>query len=375
MSSSHPLDRAALYYPYIHIPRNKIDWLKATLLCFPQVRRMVPDGFQPDDPPEIREFHLAQNGYKKPLFDSEYLTIREAKTAPALAQERLLRKLREHETEIADRFTDSTGAWQPYRVHRDKIHYDLWEYLISNGLAGVGPGAKGDHWPDWLYIHPALGDTILGTIAVAVATAKGCDIVTSDGQIHNALATQDENQIFNALLNLEQPVFDPEDSEKVDWLAQAVIQTRFNVSELTVSDIAELHKEGKTLMSFKRALAPIAAEIPNIQDPEERKLVLQRKADEVIDAWEKYKKTLPGFALAALVEAQETKPPEYALSMIATGTAAWMPVLGIGLAIGVLTYKGYKIVQRFREGSANPFNFLSQIEDRGATLLAVAADR
>jgi hypothetical protein len=45
----------ALYYPYIHI--RDVNWLKGTLLLFPQVRRMIPYGnFTPDDSPEIRAF-------------------------------------------------------------------------------------------------------------------------------------------------------------------------------------------------------------------------------------------------------------------------------------------------------------------------------
>ena len=40
-------DRDALYYPVIHV-RN-LDWLKATLLRFPQVRRVVPPDFQLND--------------------------------------------------------------------------------------------------------------------------------------------------------------------------------------------------------------------------------------------------------------------------------------------------------------------------------------
>jgi hypothetical protein len=47
MTQTTALDRDALYYPYIHI--QDANWLKATLLCFPSVRRMVPGNYEPDD--------------------------------------------------------------------------------------------------------------------------------------------------------------------------------------------------------------------------------------------------------------------------------------------------------------------------------------
>ena len=47
MSAEVALDRDALYYPFIHI--TDVNWLKATLLCFPGVRRMVPQSYVPTD--------------------------------------------------------------------------------------------------------------------------------------------------------------------------------------------------------------------------------------------------------------------------------------------------------------------------------------
>jgi hypothetical protein len=56
------LDRDALYYPYIHF--RDVNWLKATLLCFPQVRRMVPPEFSLNDSPEVAQF-TALKGAKR----------------------------------------------------------------------------------------------------------------------------------------------------------------------------------------------------------------------------------------------------------------------------------------------------------------------
>jgi hypothetical protein len=53
-ASGNPMNQRALYYPYIHI--HDVNWLKATLLLFFEVRRMLPGNFTPDDSEEVRAF-------------------------------------------------------------------------------------------------------------------------------------------------------------------------------------------------------------------------------------------------------------------------------------------------------------------------------
>jgi hypothetical protein len=57
---SSALDRNALYYPYIHV--RDVNWLKATLLCFRQVRRMVPPDFHLNDLPELKPYRALAPG-------------------------------------------------------------------------------------------------------------------------------------------------------------------------------------------------------------------------------------------------------------------------------------------------------------------------
>jgi hypothetical protein len=46
--------RPALYYPYIHIRSE--DWLKATLLCVPVVKRLIPENYDPEDTGNIAPY-------------------------------------------------------------------------------------------------------------------------------------------------------------------------------------------------------------------------------------------------------------------------------------------------------------------------------
>ena len=63
------LDRDALYYPYIHI--TDVNWLKATLLSFPQVRRIVPRDFDLNDSEEVRPFRSGTGARGDPLLGDE----------------------------------------------------------------------------------------------------------------------------------------------------------------------------------------------------------------------------------------------------------------------------------------------------------------
>jgi len=66
-----PVDRYALYYPYIHL--RDPNWSKATLLWFGQIRRIAPAGFVFNDLPEIEALANAKgpDGY---LIQSARLT-------------------------------------------------------------------------------------------------------------------------------------------------------------------------------------------------------------------------------------------------------------------------------------------------------------
>ena len=63
--------RPALYYPYIHIRSE--DWLKATLLCVPVVKRLIPENYDPEDTGDIA--HTRKSQVPMANFCSEYPPI------------------------------------------------------------------------------------------------------------------------------------------------------------------------------------------------------------------------------------------------------------------------------------------------------------
>jgi len=122
--------------------------------------------------------------------------------------------------------------------------------------------------------------------------------VTDSSSVHHTIVSKKSEDIFNELIG--KPVAPAAADGTVDHLAEIVIGTNFDVSKLSIKEIAALLADGDDLGRFKNALTPIAASIPTIRDPHESEKRLREAAAEVVSEWEKYKKSLPMFALEAL---------------------------------------------------------------------------
>src|SRR5260370_12774593 len=96
------IGRPALYYPYIHIRSE--HWLKGTLLCVPTVKRIVPEGYVPEDLPLIRKYAEIE-GPNGALLQA----VPASSQATNDAQLRLLENLREHEAQIHPKYARQTS--------------------------------------------------------------------------------------------------------------------------------------------------------------------------------------------------------------------------------------------------------------------------
>jgi hypothetical protein len=374
------LDRAALYYPYIHI--RDLNWLKGTLLCFPQVRRVIPGGFHVLDDWDVREFCEIIGPTGEPLLINEYTDDFSMESPVGQAQQRLLRVLQDDEVFIRDKYSlvpPAVGVHEPtfsdpnasaYRIHTGKMMYELAEYLVKNSLASqtTKPGTYLEQYGEWVFVHESLGEAIMSTIAIAIARDKGLDIVTSDRLLHHALAVLDEDEVFARLVGIGKGDKDTTAAEKVDDLAEMVMTTCFDLDKLGAKEIGELARNGQDLRAFKTKILPIAESIPEIRNEDERETKLKAKTAEVIEEWKKYKKSLPRFALDALVDSTEIKFPEFATAILAGGTALTLNT-GAGLAIGLLVWKGLGIWRKYNTHRSNPYSYLSKIEKAGASLV------
>ncbi|HEY2236076.1 MAG TPA: hypothetical protein VGK01_21570 [Candidatus Angelobacter sp.] len=369
MATSTALDRDALYYPYIHI--TDINWLKSTLLCFPNVRRMVPTSYTPDDSKEIREFCEVTGPRGTPLLTSVNLFSPGA----SRAELNLLARLQANDRFIRSRYSRLKTLQQypnpadHFLLHDEKIISQLSNYLVgSEGKDALAWRTAAP--PDrptrsevgqWLALHPTLGSAILSVKAISIADEFGLDIVTDSSFVHHSVVSTQEDDIFEDLIGKPAIKRKPTADETVDDLTEIVMATNFDASKLSAKQIAELLSDGKDLKRFKDELVPLAASIPAISDPKEREQRLKAAADEVVEKWKKYRKSLPRFALDALVDTTEVKWPDVTNSLILAGSSALTIGSGVGLSIFLVSYAGLKIWRKYKEASLSPYAYLNRI--------------
>jgi hypothetical protein len=366
------LDRPALYYPYIHI--HDPNWLKATLLCFQQVRRMVPGGFSLKDSEEVKKFRTLKDASGEPLLYEESLET----SSVHQAQGRLVTRLIQHKDLVKQRFSQAATEKEygteanGFQVHTGKVLKELREHLVFEELGWYPREEGADH--HWLALHPRLGEALMSVIAIALAKSKGLDIVTPSSRVHHALAAQDEAEVFSDLFKLEGEPKTASVQEVADELAEVVLVHCFDLSRLSPEQIAELIKEGKDLRPFKNGLVPVAASLGDILDPEERERRLIGKAEEVIEAWRAYRESLPGFAAKAIVSAAELTLPALAIQAMSNASSTLTLAAATGLVISLATYKGLNIWREFKKDTTSPYQYLSRISEAGA-LLAIPSPR
>jgi len=361
-SSVEPADRYALYYPYIHI-RDE-NWLKGTLLAFQQVRRILPNQFTVKDG-AITKAYAQLQGPAGALLEPVFVVAPEIQTTQTWLRTRISERL----DEIIDRYAEDKvpvnlqGGPEAFQMHVGKIlDQELLELLKSRHLAWHSrePGEPDSY--NWITMHPKLGSAMMSVLALAVARLKGLSVVTPSGATHLELLANQENQVFEKLLDVPVPIGNAVSPEvTVEELAHVIITIGFDLTRLTPQQICELLNQGKDLRSFRNTVASFADRIPAGLDGEEREKRLRREAELVLDEWDAYSRNLPSFAKEALVDATLDKAPDKALELggVALGGAAASTVVGAlpGIILTVAVAAG---VNMFRKRNT-PLRFLSRV--------------
>jgi uncharacterized protein YjiS (DUF1127 family) len=200
----------------------------------------------------------------------------------------------------------------------------------------------------------------MSTIATAIATEFGLDIVTDCTEVHHRVISCDD--IIERLLAEVAPAPLPRSvDDSVDDIAEVVITATFDVSRFSAQDIANLQRDGKDLRRFKDALLPIAQSVPVMADVAKRDERLREAAAQAISEWEKYRRSLPRFALDALTDATDVRLPDIASSVLSSSATAVELGLGAGIAVFLLTHAGFRIWRKYRESVASPYQYLNRI--------------
>jgi hypothetical protein len=344
-----PPVQTALYYPYIHIRSE--HWLKATLLCVPVVKRIVPETYTPEDRQEIVRYTKIEGPHGHLL-----QTVSSYSPAADEAQHRLLERLRQHEDEIVAQFTRARAPVpDEYWVHDAKFNGSMIEYLRSKDLAWSSEHDRAFGHRNWYALHPRLGSALMTTLGLSIAREQRLDIVTDSGEYHEALIANREDAIFEALL-ARADASNPEGLERRRQVAEMVIAlSGINLKALRPEDLPELHAS-PSFQVFQDQLRKAAAAVESTNNPEAFRNQLEREAGALVEAWNGTRFELAREVKEAVPDV--AKPLAAGLGGMLLGAAVNPVVVGVGAAVGLL-FRTVKAIRQLPEGQRQ---FLTHVE-------------
>ncbi len=381
----------ALYYPYIHV--RDVSWLKATLLLFPQVRRMLPfAGWSPHDSPEIAAF-TEWHSDREPLLAPANLSADRVRAA----QDRLASRL---EADSADplfaRKYDAAAtapllATDPlgFQIHAQKLSNSLRTALARSRFAWIPETREPyDHRSEYIQLHPRVGEAVMSTLAVNCALAEGLSIVGDrrSGTLHRCLLEKDADAVYDAWLH-QHFGSDSPTAATAEELFEVFVAVECDVSALTPEKLAGLREDREALDALVGKLREHAKRIPHMDPGRERQELFDAASDRVIQEWRADRANMSTFwrkffgeglvdTTATFVEAVADKllvgtlAGGAAVGLAADASALQLATAGLigggaGLVIGVVVHAGKSAATAVKDAGSSHYRYLSIMEEAG----------
>src|SRR5579871_1372062 len=345
--------RPALYYPYIHIRSE--HWLKATLLCAPAVKRIVPDVYNPEDSAQITKYTkiAGPNGLLLQAVPS-------ASDAADQAQLRMLGQIQGHLQEIRDKYGRSKSpAQDEYWIHDAKFNGELLRFLVDNSLAWSSGDPHDLHGHrTWYALHPVLGSAVMMTLGLSIAQEQHYDVVTPTSLFHETLLSTTEDGIFGALMNPLTQLAATSSQTRNDLGQLVVTLTGVNYQALRPEDIPEL-QSSKHFTAFLKTIRQTAHTVNPQLEPEEYKQSLKDAAEKIIEEWQGIHGDVGG-TLRKTLAASAYALSGAALTTYLTHTDVQHAVIGAGVGVGVRFLEaGIGLLRCWRK--PRPHQYLTEI--------------
>lgn len=381
-------EQDALFFPYVNFPSEM--WLKGTLLFSPHVHRIVARGYQPRrDTAFMNELRGAVVN-NVPLLGHAPIWSETARQA----QMQLLERLR---TDVAARGDVFLATFQKpaaralalgddgFQMHPGKLCGELSHDLQQLGLAWVP-----DHPDDHAYVemHPAIGNTFLGAVAVACAADEGFGVI-GDGEdnasqkLNRFASTCDFDALYDELI-LQQQAKGVLKHAGAQDVVDVILSSHCDPANITLQDLIDLGGEREPIIKLKARLQELAAQIPPMLNGERLQQRLEQCAVAALEEWEKdrpsFRGALKKFFGADLVKAGtdllkgsigkfvdgSIQAGSKGLPAGTGGLAAAHylgPLGGFGVAIAV--HGVTSVSSELMRGRASPYRYLSLAEKSG----------
>jgi hypothetical protein len=288
----------ALYYPYIHI--RDVNWLKATLLLFSQVKRMVPTNSTPADTPDVKLFtHFPSD--MEPLIAPAQLDSCRVIEAQKYLANKLLCDANNPEFERA--FGKETARQElpadgfGFQIHQSKLSRKLREALRESNLAWKpGQFEPYSFSTEYIELHPRVGQAVMATLAIACAKSEGLDIVgdsRSEG-LHKCLLEKDSHSVYETWLNLDTRPPDPPAATGRE-LFEFLVGFACDVSNLQPSDLAAMRADREPIRKLMSRLNEHAKNIDPMDEGPRRVEQFKDEATAILKAWRQDRANMSAF--------------------------------------------------------------------------------
>jgi hypothetical protein len=261
---------------------------------------MTPDIRAPADDPGVSAFASLIGG-RYPLLRSADLQSQHVRTS----QLELIAELRSRLEADGDRFRARYGrqaagdlaasvigenltTWEgrlsphaTFQIHAYKLYDELAAFLRQENLAWHPNFPDG---PDYLEMHPHLGEAVMATLAVACAENEGLQVVTEFPRLHGKLLGTPRDKILTACLDGIKPTGSMSGQE----IAEFLVYRWCNVDMLSAENIVALKDERAALADFRGKLEELAKSLPpTIHSEKALRERLEDTLNDMFREWEK----------------------------------------------------------------------------------------
>ncbi len=390
------MNEHALYYPYIHI--QDVNWLKATLLMFSQVRRMMPAMFTPFDTHEVAEFAQYREG-QEPLLGPAAIWSERAEQA----QRAVAEKLRQDSKDPAflKRFgrqaalMNSPGSALGFQIHQAKLVPELRDVLRETQLAWDPRQPEPyDQYAEYVELHPHVGEVVMSTLAIACAEGEGLDIVGDrrSERLHSSLIEKDTKAVYDEWLHPSPWPGKPRKPTGED-LFEFLLSFNCDLSNLTPDSLAAMHEDREPLRKLVTRLRKVVADMPAMDPGQERQQYFRDKTADVLKAWQSDRSNMSHYWRVFFGEGVADPEVKFldivaeklvaggekaaaggaagatgAAAVGATASGAFLAGLygaGVGLGIGILVHAGKSYFKMRRQESESAYRYLTLMEKAG----------
>jgi hypothetical protein len=379
------MQQPGLYFPFVHIRDD--NWLKAAVLYWPSVRRLVPRNYVKHDSPTAQHFFDAEvlrDEDPRGLLDSMTWDLLDALRSNADRLERDYSVERAYaDWDGNHRLRGSAPEWEVPElgwIHVTKFPRGVVRYLAERGLAHRGRGGDGV-WSDprapnqWIGLHPALAGAYMTALAGRLGELASFQPLTDQDDLRVATPNSDVRSAMHLLLGRKQESQDHIDTaDGVEAYVMLALQHVIpgDLAGVPPSKIIECREDlASELLAFREYVAAQQADLAELTTLPIARRRLEAFAEHVEQSVE-----LP---LRNLEKGMRLLKLEPTRSLLLAGSVAPPVVAGAGLTaagagpviastVGALVAIGsaWWQVESLRAGAkaASPVGYLLDVRDR-----------